>query len=330
MMSVMDNTFPASVRTTLGCACCSFLAAFTLLLTAPALEAAERIELDNGDVYEGDVVEGTRTGSGIYIWADGNRYEGEFDANTMHGKGTYTWIDGRSYTGDFVRDRRHGEGRFVWANLDVYEGNFVDGQRTGKGKIVWRGEAEYTGEFLNDELHGEGSYRWQDGRQYIGQYDRGQQAGRGVFIWPNGNRYAGQFTADQRHGDGVFYWRDGTVYRGQFSNNKMHGWGIKRQPDGQQELQHWIEGTLDLNQIISAQPNCALIHLERPWMFDSPECVNGLAHGSGVAASLDGQLIIPEARFVLGRLVQGSVLTLPLEQEGLPQPAAAGAAADSG
>ena len=260
-----------------------------------------------------DVVEGKRTGKGTYTWADGNRYEGDFDDNTLHGRGTYIWTDGRTYVGQFERDRRHGQGKFTWPNNDVYEGEFLHGQRTGQGTRIWQGEAKYSGSFLDGKLHGSGRYEWQDGRQYIGQYEDGVKSGPGEFIWPNGNRYVGDFAADVRHGVGVFFWRDGTVYRGHFVANKMHGWGVKKQPDEQLELQHWVNGELQVSQRIEAVKHCGLQHDQRAWMFDGRSCINGLAHGLGVAASLDGNFIVAEGRFVLGTLVSGDVLRLPLD-----------------
>ena len=148
----------------------------------------------------------------------------------------------------------------------------------------------------------------------MGYFVSGKKTGQGVFLWPNGNRYVGTFSDDQRSGEGVFFWRDGTVYRGQFSDNKMHGWGIKREPDGTQQIQRWRAGGMDFSRPVVAVPRCKLEHMGRRWMFDSEQCINGLAHGSGVAASLDGDLLIPEGRFVLGRLVAGDLLTLPQEE----------------
>ena len=46
------------------------------------------------------------------------------------------------------------------------------------------------------------------------------------------------------------------------------------------------------------------------WMFEAESCVNGLAHGSGFAASLDGERIVVDGRFVLGHMVEGSVTVL--------------------
>ncbi len=49
----------------------------------------------------------------------------------------------------------------------------------------------------------------------------------------------------------------------------------------------------------------------RQWMFDSTQCINGLAHGTGLAVSLDGRLLIPKGKFILGQMVSGSVLEIP-------------------
>ena len=64
---------------------CTLLARQLTLVTALSFlsmlaAAAEReFTLDNGDYYKGTVVDGFRTGSGLYIWADKRQYEGEFD-----------------------------------------------------------------------------------------------------------------------------------------------------------------------------------------------------------------------------------------------------------
>ena len=62
---------------------------FALLITPQGVLAAEArtVELDNGDTYTGELVDGVRTGSGVYQWADGNRYEGNFLDNYLHGSG---------------------------------------------------------------------------------------------------------------------------------------------------------------------------------------------------------------------------------------------------
>lgn len=42
----------------------------------------------SGYKYEGDFVDGKRTGKGTFTWASGNKYEGDFVDGKFHGKGT--------------------------------------------------------------------------------------------------------------------------------------------------------------------------------------------------------------------------------------------------
>ena len=212
-----------------------------LLSGMPALANTSRVELPNGDVYEGEIRNETRTGVGTYLWRNGHRYTGEFLDNRMHGQGTYFWPDGRTYTGRFLEDRREGPGTMQWPNGNRYEGDFVDGARAGLG---------------------------------------------------------------------TYHWRDGTVYRGEFAGDRMHGYGVKQLPDGDRELQQWREGELIDSRPLREVLNCRLVIDGRPWMFESSECINGLAHGQGLAASLDGDGVVPDGRFVLGRMVEGKVRPL--------------------
>ena len=48
-----------------------------------------QIKYANGDIYEGEVVNGMRHGQGTYIWPDGLRYSGSYANNKRHGPGKY-------------------------------------------------------------------------------------------------------------------------------------------------------------------------------------------------------------------------------------------------
>lgn len=323
-------------------ACASLLQKLLVLmslsaLAVPALAAEREFTLDNGDYYKGTVVDGFRTGQGLYVWADKRQYQGEFLENRMHGQGTYTWPDGRTYTGSFVEDRRegpgtltwpngnryegefrnnqmHGEGTFTWANGDVYQGSFVTDKRTGLGTFTWHTGEVYTGEFAEGVPNGEGFFSWPDGRTFEGNFVAGMKSGYGVLVSiPNDNRYEGMFERDVRSGLGVFRSRDGTIYRGQFADDKMHGYVVKQSPEGTLELQKWQQGELQFSHTLEASMRCQLEIDGASWMFESDDCVNGLAHGRGLAARLDGMEIIVDGRVVLGRLIEGDVLSLSLE-----------------
>ncbi len=305
-----------------------------LVATAASSYADYRhIELPNGDVYDGEVEHDLRNGQGTYTWADGNRYVGQYVDDRMQGTGTYYWPDGRTYEGTFEKDLRQGNGLlrwpngdryegefledhitgrgvFVWANSDRYEGDFVGGERTGQGIYTWHNGERYEGRFEGDQLQGPGKFFWPDGRKYEGNFVAGKKSGTGTFEWPNGNRYVGAFANDAREGLGTFYWRDGTVYEGTFDHNKMQGFGVKRTVDGQAEFQQWRDGALVLSQPLVAVKSCRISIDGRDWMFQANTCINGLAHGRGPAASLDGTLYIPAAHIVLGHLVEGEVRPL--------------------
>lgn len=58
-------------------------------------------KLENGDMYTGNWVNGTREGYGRYDWANGAFYVGEFKFNGFHGLGSYYAPDGSIATGVF-------------------------------------------------------------------------------------------------------------------------------------------------------------------------------------------------------------------------------------
>ena len=62
------------------------------------------LNLDNGDKYKGDVVDGKKHGKGRYTFANGNKYEGSYKDDKMNGKGRFTFkAEGNEYEGDFVK-----------------------------------------------------------------------------------------------------------------------------------------------------------------------------------------------------------------------------------
>lgn len=68
------------------------------------------------------------------VWRDGGRYEGDFVNGARTGKGISLWASGERYEGDFVNDKRHGEGTMILprgaSSIPNYgdKGNFVGGK----------------------------------------------------------------------------------------------------------------------------------------------------------------------------------------------------------
>ena len=91
----------------------------------------------NGDIYEGDYVDGIRHGRGIYRFAaSGDKYEGSWVNNNKHGLGTMTYNGKGTYQGYWENNRRHGEGVFNYPNGDVYTGWWRFGEKEGTGSYL--------------------------------------------------------------------------------------------------------------------------------------------------------------------------------------------------
>ena len=76
---------------------------------------AERIEYEDGSVYEGEIKDGKRHGRGSWTGPDGKKYEGEWKDNKRHGRGTYTFSDGAKYEGEY-QDGKLWTGTFTMPN----------------------------------------------------------------------------------------------------------------------------------------------------------------------------------------------------------------------
>lgn len=134
-----------------------------------------KIVYNNGDVYEGRVVDGVFSGK-VTIHYDYGVYSGEWKDGDKNGTGTMTWSDGDVYEGDFLSGTMHGVGKFTWANGDVYVGEWKGGTMSGKGKLTWGNKCEYyEGEFSNGERHGKGIYRNPNGNLFEETFLNGER-----------------------------------------------------------------------------------------------------------------------------------------------------------
>lgn len=87
---------------------------------------------ENGDKYEGEILNGLLNGKGKYTWANGDVYEGDFSNNLMHGKGKIVYVNGNIYEGDFVNGKYEGHGKLIYADGRVEEGSFKGGVYTNE------------------------------------------------------------------------------------------------------------------------------------------------------------------------------------------------------
>lgn len=78
------------------------------------------INTPNGDVYEGDIVEGKRNGRGTLKNMDGSEYKGEWQRNCCHGVGWYkSATDGTVYIGEWVDNIMQVSLRYIPATINM-------------------------------------------------------------------------------------------------------------------------------------------------------------------------------------------------------------------
>ncbi len=185
----------------------------------------KRQEFSNGDVYEGEFIDGKRTGKGTYHFVNGDVYIGDFVDGQISGKGKITFVDGTVYEGEFVNGTCMGYGTFSFPNGDVYEGEVVHGKLSGTGKFTWAEGSFYEGDFIEGRGTGTGVLIYTNGNRYEGAFVDGKMVGKGKFTWANGDVYEGDFIDGKGTGYGKFTWANGTYYEGEFVSGKRCGQG---------------------------------------------------------------------------------------------------------
>lgn len=104
---------------------------------AGTISGKGRVEWDNGDVFEGTLVDGRPAGQGKRIFAaSGDQYEGTFADGVPHGQGTYGWKNGDRYTGEWSGGHKHGRGRYTWANGRSREGVYEKDERVDAASMA--------------------------------------------------------------------------------------------------------------------------------------------------------------------------------------------------
>jgi hypothetical protein len=179
---------------------------------APAVPAATGGKL-NGQVH--------------YKWDNGDVYDGEMVDGKRHGKGRMAWANGQSYDGDWRDDVAVGEGALGFANGDRYQGQVKDGIPDGRGRMQYGNGDTYEGVYDKGTIDVEGVYTLKDGSRYEGQWKAGLRNGRGRFAWPSGQRYEGEWVGDKPQGSGSLTFANGDRYEGQVSNGLPQGKGVK-------------------------------------------------------------------------------------------------------
>ena len=127
---------------------------------------------------------------------EGDTFNGDLLNGFRHGQGTYTWANGDTYVGPFIqRGYMNGEGIKTYANGDVYKGSIEYGYETGVGTKTFA-----NGDIFTFDMNGEVIKTYANGDVYTGgsvspNNISGDPIGEGTKTWANGDVYSGSFAA---------------------------------------------------------------------------------------------------------------------------------------
>lgn len=186
----------------------------------------------NGTIYEGDWVDGKRTGKGRIIWPCGKEYKGEFSKNDCGDNGPLKGENRNIYIGNWKNSKKDGRGTVKYADGAVLEGCWSNGVlRSGVSRFA-NGDV-YTGDFKRSLFHRKGeSIALNDEITYEGDWVNGKMTGKGSMIWPSGTNYEAKVSEIFAHGNGTYTWKDGSVYIGNWRNNERGAKGIMKWANG--------------------------------------------------------------------------------------------------
>uniref|UniRef100_A0A7S4K7I3 Uncharacterized protein n=1 Tax=Guillardia theta TaxID=55529 RepID=A0A7S4K7I3_GUITH len=193
-------------------------------LPLESFKSKQKIAYANGDVYEGSVERGLRSGRGVLVCEDGRKYRGQFYQDLPHGQGEERTSDNAVYRGEFRNGHRDGTGTEMNEQGHEYSGEWKDGMRHGSGDYFQDG-LYYQGEWKEGNRHGYGVCMFQNGDLYEGEFVADLMEGSGCMVMANGSRYDGVWKAGKMSGKGKMIYSNGDVYEGLWSDGKREGQG---------------------------------------------------------------------------------------------------------
>ena len=196
-------------------------------------------EYNNGDKYDGTMVEGKRqtdakgnNRKAKYWWANGARYHGQYAAHRQHGEGKLWFPDGTVLNTTWKKDMASVTD-FEFKNGDVYTGELCTWKMDGAGCLRLHTGDIYTGKFGNNLFNGQGEYLSRTGDVYSGNFANGRPGplgsrgesgpGEGFMTFPSGDVYFGEFDSGVPHGKGQMRYADGDVVDAEFVHGRWQG-----------------------------------------------------------------------------------------------------------
>ena len=152
-----------------------------------------------GGEYKGYTLNEKPNGRGVHTKPDGSKYEGDFVDGKKSGYGTYVFVSGHhKYVGEWKEGHFSGHGVYTWPDGSTYEGDWLDGKRNGRGVMMFASGEVYVGEYADDKNNGRGTTKFANGNEYKGQFKTAWQHGMGCF--------------STRIGEFVGEWKEGKIF----------------------------------------------------------------------------------------------------------------------
>ena len=181
-------------------------------------------------------------GKGKYLDPDGNIYEGNFVNGKFEGQGTLRYKNGDVYIGQFSNNVRNGKGTIKYANRLIYDGNWVEGKKNGKGKSTFPNGTIYDGNWVDNNYNGKGTYKYASGDIYEGNFVVGTYEGQGRLTLKNGDYYDGEWKKFKRNGYGKEYIKaTNTTRQGIWKDSVFVGDSLAKVPKTESEWQKICE-----------------------------------------------------------------------------------------
>ena len=261
----------------------------------------------------------------IYTFQNGDKYQGEMVNGKFHGFGRMDWASGGWYEGDWVNGEMSGYGLLLTALGDTYEGDFFNGACRGQVKITYDNGDTYEGGFADGKFHGSGNHRTASSgiiRTYSGEAMLDGFYGYFTQTGPSLNGYYGMMERDNLNGRGTFvlvhegalYPFDGHAENGVFYAERTNslGWVILHDT-GINHLLYVIWPPSDVEDVITID--------EDDWTDDVEE-IDEIEHDIFESAGAFNQVTIETFSMAGGRVTGGgtysinSSVTLIAEPEG--------------
>ena len=171
-------------------------------------------EAKQNPMYQGTLEEGLLQGKGKEYDEEGLlRYEGDFVDGQRSGDGTLYEGGVLVYQGQFSGGQINGTGVAYEDGVKYYQGTFVDGLYEGEGTAYYPdGTRSYVGSFAAGLYEGEGTQYDQEGRMcYQGSFAEGLYEGSGTIYRSDGDQIRAEFSAGKTTG-AIQWYQEGKLW----------------------------------------------------------------------------------------------------------------------